>query len=70
VTVSIAAGPINDLATGTSTVTLYDGADAYGWTSFSAVRSRHRPRGRRGAGFRQCARRSPKAISLACAVIS
>ena len=36
-TVAVAAGPINDLASGTSTVTTYDGADAYGWHSFTST---------------------------------
>ena len=35
-TVAIAAGPINN-PDGTSTVTIYDGADAYGWYSFKST---------------------------------
>jgi hypothetical protein len=34
-TVTIAAGPVNN-PDGTSTVTIYDGADAYGWASFKS----------------------------------
>jgi hypothetical protein len=35
-TVAVAAGPINN-PDGTSTVTVYDGADAYGWASFKST---------------------------------
>ena len=35
-TVAIAAGPVNN-ANGTSTVTIHDGADAFGWSSFTST---------------------------------